>query len=95
MFSGHVHNYEHHEHNGVTYFVTGGGGARPYPIERTPDDPLNGKSVNYHYLLVEVDRRNLKITMHRLDLTSGVAVWTQPDSVAISVQAAKAVTQGQ
>lgn len=95
VFSGHVHNYEHHEHNGVTYFVTGGGGARPYPIERTPDDPLNGKSVNYHYLLVEVDRGNLKITMHRLDLTSGIAIWTQPDSVAISVQAAKAVTQGQ
>lgn len=95
VFSGHVHNYEHQEHNGVTYFVTGGGGARPYPIERTPDDPLNGKSVNYHYLLVEVDRGNLKITMHRLDLTSGAAVWTQPDSVAISALAAKAATQGQ
>lgn len=95
VFSGHVHNYEHHEHHGVNYFVTGGGGARPYPIERTPDDPLNGKNVNYHYLLVEVDRGNLKITMQRLDLTSGAAVWTQPDSVAISVQTAKAVTQGQ
>jgi acid phosphatase type 7 len=95
VFSGHVHNYEHQEHNGVTYFVTGGGGARPYPIERTPHDPLNGKSVNYHYLLVEVDRGSLKITMHRLDLTSGAAVWSQPDSVAISVQAARSVTQGQ
>jgi calcineurin-like phosphoesterase family protein len=95
VFSGHVHNYEHQEHNGVTYFVTGGGGARPYPIERTPDDPLNGKSVNYHYLLVEVDRGNLKITMHRLDLTSGAAVWTQPDSVAISALASKTATQGQ
>lgn len=94
VFSGHVHNYEHHEHNGVTYFVTGGGGARPYPIERTPDDPLSGKSVNYHYLLVEVDHGNLKITVHRLDLTSGAAVWTQPDSVAISAPSAKAVTQG-
>ena len=95
VFSGHVHNYEHQEHNGVTYFVTGGGGARPYPVERTPNDPLNGKSVNYHYLLVEVDRGTLKITMHRLDLTSGAAVWTQPDSVAISVQTATTVTQGQ
>jgi acid phosphatase type 7 len=95
VFSGHVHNYEHQEHNGVTYFVTGGGGARPYPVERTPNDPLNGKSVNYHYLLVEVDRGTLKITMHRLDLTTGAAVWTQPDSVAISVQKATTVTQGQ
>jgi hypothetical protein len=95
VFSGHVHNYERQEHTGVTYFVTGGGGARPYPIERAPGDPLWGKSVNYHYLLVEVDRGNLKITMHRLDLTSGTAVWTQPDSVAISVLPAKAATQGQ
>jgi Icc-related predicted phosphoesterase len=95
VFAGHVHNYEHQEHNGVTYFVTGGGGARPYPIERTPEDPLNGKIVNYHYLLAEVDRGNLKITMHRLDLTSGTAVWTQPDSVAVSVLPAKAATQGQ
>ena len=38
VFSGHVHNYERHEHNGVTYFVTGGGGARPYIIPRAPDD---------------------------------------------------------
>jgi Icc-related predicted phosphoesterase len=95
VFSGHVHNYEHQEHNGVTYFVTGGGGARPYPIERTPDDPLNGKSVNYHYLLVEVDGGNLKITMHRLDLTSGAVVWTQPDSVAVSAPPQKAAAQGQ
>ncbi len=87
VFSGHVHNYEHQQHNGVTYFVTGGGGARPYPIERSPDDPLYGQSVNYHYLLVEVDRGNLRITMHRLDLTSGAPVWTQPDSVSISVRA--------
>jgi Icc-related predicted phosphoesterase len=94
VFSGHVHNYEHQEHNGVVYFVTGGGGARPYPIARTPGDPLYGKTVNYHYLLVEVDRGNLKITMHRLDLTSGAAAWTQPDSVTISVQAAKAAIQG-
>ena len=95
VFSGHVHNYEHQEHNGVTYFVTGGGGARPYPIERTPDDPLNGKSVNYHYLLVEVDRGDLRITMHRLDLTTGAAIWTQPDSVDILLRSAKTVTQEQ
>src|SRR5208337_2067761 len=34
VFSGHVHNYERHEHGGVTYFVTGGAGAHAYPIER-------------------------------------------------------------
>lgn len=95
VFSGHVHNYERHEHGGVTYFVTGGAGAHAYPIERAADDPFQSKDVNYHYLLVEVDRGNLKITMRRLDLTSGTAVWTQPDSVAISVPAAKAAATGQ
>jgi len=43
---------------------------------------------------VEVDHGSLKITMHRLDLTSGTAAWTQPDSVAISVRAAKTGAQG-
>ncbi|MGC2727642.1 MAG: metallophosphoesterase, partial [Candidatus Sulfotelmatobacter sp.] len=94
VFSGHVHNYERHEHGGVTYFVTGGAGAHAYPIERAKDDPFQSKEVNYHYLQVDVDRGSLKITMHRLDLTSGTAVWTQPDSVAISAPAASAAVQG-
>ena len=88
VFSGHVHNYERHEHGGVTYFVTGGGAAHAYPIERAPDDPFQSKEVNYHYLLVEVDRQQLKVTMNRLDLSSGKAVWTQPDSVKIALPAA-------
>ena len=94
VFSGHVHNYERHEHGGVTYFVTGGAGAHAYPIERAADDPFQSKEVNYHYLLAEVDHGILRITMHRLDLTSGTPVWTQPDSVAISVPAAKAGAPG-
>ena len=52
FFSGHVHNYERHEHGGITYFVSGGGAAHAYPIERTADDPFQSKGVNYHYLLV-------------------------------------------
>jgi hypothetical protein len=84
VFSGHVHNYERHEHGGVTYFVSGGGAAHAYPIERAPDDPFQSKEVNYHYLLVEVDHQQLKITMNRLELKNGTAVWTQPDSVKIS-----------
>jgi len=90
VFSGHVHNYERHEHGGITYFVTGGGAAHAYPIERAPDDPFQSKEINYHYLLVEVDHQQMKVTMNRVDLTTGKAVWTQPDSVTISVPAAVA-----
>jgi Icc-related predicted phosphoesterase len=94
VFSGHVHNYERHEHGGITYFVTGGAGAHAYPIERAKDDPFQSKEVNYHYLQVEDDGGQLKITMNRLDLTSGAAMWTQPDSATITAPAAKAAAQG-
>ena len=90
VFSGHVHNYERHEHGGVTYFVSGGGAAHAYPIERSPSDPFQSKEVNYHYLMVEVDKQQLTVTMNRLDLTSGKAVWSQPDAVKISVPTAVA-----
>jgi len=94
VFSGHVHNYERHEHGGVTYFVLGGAGAHAYPIERAATDPFQSKEINYHYLLVEVDRHHLKLTMNRLDLTSGKAVWTQPDSLEITTAAAAAAHAG-
>ena len=94
VFSGHVHNYERHEHGGVTYFVTGGAGAHAYPIERAKDDPFQSKEINYHYLQVEDDQDKLKITMNRLDLTSGTPKWAQPDSVTISAATSKAAAQG-
>ena len=91
VFSGHVHNYERHEHGGVTYFVSGGGAAHAYPIERAATDPFQSKEVNYHYLLVEVDHQQLKVTMHRLELTGGKAAWTVPDHVEIGTPTASAM----
>ncbi|HKE55838.1 MAG TPA: metallophosphoesterase, partial [Pyrinomonadaceae bacterium] len=61
VIAGHVHNYERHEHGGVLYFVTGGGGAHAYPITRAPGDPFQSGEVNYHYLLLEVKGRDLKV----------------------------------
>lgn len=95
VISGHVHNYERHEHGGVSYFVSGGGGAHAYPILRAPTDPFQSKEVNYHYLMIDADQQQLKVTMNRLDLTSGSPAWTQPDSVTITVPArAAAQTAG-
>ena len=87
VFSGHVHNYERHEHGGVIYFVSGGGGAHAYPIERASDDPFQSKQINYHYLLVEVAHQQLKVTMNRVELNGGTTTWTQPDFVKITLDA--------
>lgn len=90
VFSGHVHNYERHEHGGVTYFVSGGGGARPVIVERTASDLYQSKDVNFHYLFVQVNDQRATIIMNRVDLSSGKAVWTQPDKVTIAVPGAAA-----
>jgi Icc-related predicted phosphoesterase len=94
VIAGHVHNYERHEHSGVTYFVTGGGGAHPYLIARQPGDPLFGKAVNYHYLLVEVDRGKMKVTMERVELADGKAVWSTPNAVEIAAPIAMPAKAG-
>src|SRR5260221_2235929 len=91
VFSGHVHNYERHEHAGVVYFVTGGGGAHPYPITRKADDAYQDPGINYHYLLVEVDKNYARITMKKLEFKDGKPVWTQPDETVIPASLAKAV----
>ncbi len=84
VFSGHVHNYERHQHNGVTYFVTGGGGAHPYFIPRSPDDLYKDPGINYHYLLVQVRPNSVEITMNKLELKDGKEVWSTPDSVTLT-----------
>lgn len=84
VFAGHVHNYEHHEHGGVTYFVTGGGGAHAYPIERQPTDLFQSKEINYHYIDATVEPGKMVATMNRLELKNGVASWTQPETVTIT-----------
>jgi Icc-related predicted phosphoesterase len=86
VFAGHVHNYERHEHGGVTYFVTGGGGAHAYPIERASGDPFQSNEINYHYLIVSVTPGEMKVVMRRLELKDGREVWTEADSESFRVR---------
>jgi len=88
VFNGHVHNYERREHGGVTYFVTGGGGAHPYPITRKPDDLYKDGGANYHYLLGQVDHNRLTITMHKIEIKGGKEIWSEPDSVTMTAPVA-------
>ena len=94
VFNGHVHNYEHHAHGGVHYFVSGGGAAHPYLIDRAPDDLFKNNVVNYHYLVVTVDHQQLDITMNRLDLSTGKAVWSEADSVKFAANSTTAILGG-
>ncbi len=86
VFAGHVHNYEHHEHGGVVYFVTGGGGAHAYPIERKPDDLFQSNEINYHYIDVKVEPGKMVTIMNRLELKNGAPTWTQPETVTIALR---------
>ncbi len=65
--AGHIHNYERAVVGGVTYLVSGGGGARPYEVDRTPGDLYQEKDFpNFHYVRFELGRDELKATMFRL-----------------------------
>jgi hypothetical protein len=65
--AGHIHNYERSVVDGVTYLVSGGGGAPPYFVERTPEDLY--KSIlfpNYHYVKLTVEKDRLHGAMYRV-----------------------------
>ena len=66
--AGHIHNYERSVVDGVTYLVSGGGGAPPYFVERTPEDLY--KSIlfpNYHYVKLTVEKDRLHGAMYRVE----------------------------
>lgn len=67
VLAGHVHNYERYEHSGVTYIVSGGGGAAPYAINRSPGDFYDQPGPTYHYCTVKVDHGKLHFEMHKLE----------------------------
>ncbi|MBV9033105.1 MAG: metallophosphoesterase [Acidobacteriaceae bacterium] len=65
--AGHIHNYERHEINEVIYLVSGGGGAKPYFVERTPDDLYQSSLFpNYHYIKFVLQPDRLHATMYRI-----------------------------
>jgi acid phosphatase type 7 len=74
VFSGHDHVYERAEHEGVRYFVSGGGGAPLYP-RRPKSDPVDMEAVKkfervFHYLRVTVSGQRVEVTGVRADGTT-------------------------
>jgi 3',5'-cyclic AMP phosphodiesterase CpdA len=68
VVAGHIHNYERFLEDGVVYLVSGGGGAVPYEVDRTPSDLYKGIDFpNYHYVRLTIASGRLKGEMYRLD----------------------------
>ncbi len=65
--SGHIHNYERASVGGVTYLVSGGGGAKPYEVDRTPQDIYQDRDFpNFHYLRLDLEKDKMTVKMFRL-----------------------------
>jgi hypothetical protein len=65
--SGHVHNYERFERNGIVYLVSGGGGAKPLPVHHGLGDRYKDSAFpNFHYIRFEVQGAHLSAEMERL-----------------------------
>jgi len=86
--AGHIHNYERFSEHGVVYLVSGGGGASPVPVDRTPGDLYqNTDFPNFHYVKFELDGDSLHGTMIRFDDTADPAhQWQVRDQFTIPRQ---------
>lgn len=80
VLAGHVHNYERYEHGGVTFLVSGGGGATPYMVQRAGDDFYRDPGPNYHICKFTVDQGELRVQMLKLRLDGAQPVWAVRDS---------------
>jgi hypothetical protein len=81
--AGHIHNYQRFLQDGVVYLVSGGGGAAPYQVDRTPPDLYQDPGFpNYHYVKFVLDGDVLRATMYRLaEVTAGT--WEAKDSFEV------------
>jgi len=73
VFSGHDHVYSRAEHNGIHYFISGGGGAPLYPRRPHPN-PVDLEAVkkferSFHFLRVTVTGSRVEVTGVRSDGT--------------------------
>jgi acid phosphatase type 7 len=84
--AGHVHNYERFLQDGVVYLVSGGGGAAPYQIDRTPADLYQDPEFpNYHYVKFVLDGHVLRMTMYRL-VDPDAGTWESKDAFEVTAK---------
>lgn len=86
--AGHIHNYERTIRGGITYLVSGGGGAAPVPVDRAPEDLYQSKDFpNYHYIKFVLERDSLHARMYRLaDANAASPSWQVRDEFTITAR---------
>jgi hypothetical protein len=94
VMAGHVHNYERYEHGGVTYLVSGGGGATPYMISRSGSDFYRDPGPTYHICTFSVQHDELRLQMLKLTFDGAQAQWTVKDSFVSRAAAARPAASG-
>jgi hypothetical protein len=83
VIAGHIHNYERFLQDDVVYLVSGGGGAHPYEVDRTPSDLYQDSGFpNYHYVKFVFTGRTLRGSMYRLP-DANAATWQAKDTFEI------------
>jgi hypothetical protein len=90
VVGSHVHNYERYRMDGVTYLVSGGGGANPHPALRMFGELSHLKTgVNFHYIRFVLQNGRLEGTMVRFDAKDGSHdPWSEPDRFEVSARPA-------
>ena len=68
VLSGHIHNYERFERNGVEYLISGGGGAEPYPLlfRGSADLYRDTAFPVYHYITLDYAQGKLHGVMWKV-----------------------------
>ena len=87
VIAGHIHNYERFNQQGVTFLVSGGGGARPHAVMRGPEDLYQDPTFpNYHYLKFVFDGKRVHASMIRVaNPMADVPQWEIKDNFFVEV----------
>ena len=64
---GHDHNYQHYLKGAVHYFVTGGGGAPLYDVEKPPEGITKKVAKTENFLVLKVNGKSLRIEARKPD----------------------------
>lgn len=86
--AGHIHNYERTVRGGITYLVSGGGGASPVLVDRAPEDLYQSNDFpNYHYVKLVLKGDKLHAEMFRVaDPAAAAPVWQMRDEFTIQAK---------